>query len=100
MTEPIKLILWNMSVFLTWEKEIHGLLNYSILDFDHDGENELLAVFLEPYANNNSGVQTPQKQLILRMYEHEDGTIKILLSIKHLLTLLISAAVLRKMEYF
>ena len=57
--------------FLTWEKEIHGLLNYSILDFDHDGENELLAVFLEPYANNNSGVQTPQKQLILRMYEHE-----------------------------
>lgn len=22
--------------FLTWEKEIHGLLNYSILDFDHD----------------------------------------------------------------
>lgn len=62
--------------FLTWEKEIHGLLNYSILDFDHDGENELLAVFLEPYANNNSGVQTPQKQLILRMYEHEYGTIK------------------------
>ena len=30
------------------------------------------------------------------MYEHEDGTIKILLSIKHLLTLLISAVVLRK----
>ncbi len=35
-----------------------------------------LPFFLEPYANNNSGVQTPQKQLILRMYEHEDGTIK------------------------
>lgn len=45
--------------FLTWEKEIHGLLNYSILDFDHDGENELLAVFLEPICFIGDKASTP-----------------------------------------
>lgn len=54
-------------------EDISGLVNYRIMDFDHDGENEVFTVEIESEKDsNNSGYVI--NEVYLRMYENVDGT--------------------------
>lgn len=61
--------------YQSWLSELQGLLNYSIMDFDNDGEKELLAIFLEQYVDDEK--KTLRNHILLQMYEQQNGSIEI-----------------------
>lgn len=57
-----------------------GVMNYRIMDFDNDKDEELLVVVLEPYTQEITYSGEPEEilsnRMVLQMYENNDGEIE------------------------
>ena len=54
----------------------YGILNYKILDFDNDGEDELLVISLEEYTDTSGWTEELCNRLVLQIYENKSGNVK------------------------
>ena len=63
---------------ITLEKisDQYGILNYKILDFDNDGEDELLVISLEEYTDTSGWTEELCNRLVLQIYENKSGNVK------------------------
>lgn len=63
---------YNDHARLVPAENVAGLVNYRIMDFDHDGDNEVLTVEIETEEGKNNGGHDVNV-IYLRMYENVDG---------------------------